>query len=216
MKKLLLVLLSFLSFTGFAQTSKDKDIEAVRKTFQNFRTAVLNKDGALAVKQLDSTTLKYYGHILELTWYADHEIIDTLNAFDRMAVLNLRHRVSRDRLLQLKDAKELIKLNIDSGYISENSVKNFELGNIDLKSKEDFAIGQAKVDGKDIDLTFKFIRENNIWKLQLTEMLKMARKGIEQDIKKRQKSENEYIWTYLILETGRNVAPDIIEPLKKR
>lgn len=214
MKKLLLVLLSFLSFTGFAQTSKNKDIEAVRKTFQDFRAAVLNKDGALAIKQVDAGTVKYYGKILDWTWYADTAIIDTLNVFDRLAVLNLRHRVTKDRLLQLRDAKDLIKLSIDSGYLSENSVKDFEIGDVELKGN--VALGQARVNGKDFNLVFKFIKEQETWKLQLAETLLMARKGMEKDMERQRKGVNEYVWTYLILESGKNVAPEIIEPLKKR
>ncbi|RYD97918.1 MAG: hypothetical protein EOP54_09350 [Sphingobacteriales bacterium] len=217
MKKLLLlvvVVVSFLSFNAFAQTSKDS--EAVKKTFQNFRTAVLNKDGALAAKQVDASTIKYYAKVLDWTWYADTTIIDSLNVLDRLAVLNLRHRVSKDRLLQLKDAKDLIKLSVDSGYFSEHSVKDFEIGNVAVKVKEGIAKGQARVNGKDISLFFKFIKEQDVWKLQLTETLMMAGKGMEQDIKRQEKNENEYIWTYLILESGKNVAPDIIEPLKKR
>lgn len=214
MKKLLLVLLSFLSFSTFAQTSKDT--EAVKMIFQNFRTAVLNKNGALAARQVDASTIKYYGKLLDWTWYADTAIIDTLNVFDRLAVLNLRHRVAKDRLLQLKDGKDLMTLSVDSGFFSENSVKNFEIGNVDLKTKEGTAYGQARVNGQDFNLIFTFIKEKEGWKLQLTEMLQMARQGMELDIKRKGKDVNEYIWTYLVLESGKNVAPEIIKPLKKR
>ncbi|OJV54419.1 MAG: hypothetical protein BGO31_09645 [Bacteroidetes bacterium 43-16] len=214
MKKLLLVLLSFVSLNVFAQIPKD--IEAVKKTFLNFRTAVLNKDGAFGAKQVDENTVKYYQHVLDWTVYADTSVLDTLNVFDRMTVLNLRHRVSKESLLQLKDGTALIKLTIDSGFFAENSVKNFEIGNVDLKYKEGTAVGQAKVDGQDVGMIFKFIREKKAWKLRLAEALAMAKKGMEVDLKRSGKNENEYIWTYLILETGRNVSPEIIDPLKKR
>lgn len=214
MKKLLLVLLSFLSLNVFAQIPKET--EAVKKTFLNFRTAVLNKDGALGAKQVDESTLKYYQHLLDWTLYADTAVLDTLNTFDRMNVLNLRHRVAKESLLQLKDGYALFKLTIDSGFFAENSVKNFEIGKVDIKSKEGIADGQPMFDGKDFGMTFKFIREKKLWKLQLSEVLNMAKKGMELDIKKSGKGENEYIWTYLILETGRNVSPEIANPLKKR
>src|SRR5688572_748402 len=98
MKKIIALTLVLL-LTGFSAIAQKKEEKAVRKAFEDYKTAILNDKGTEAVNYVDSRTLKYYGDIAELVRSADSAKIQTLTIFDKLMVLLIRVRATKEDIL---------------------------------------------------------------------------------------------------------------------
>ena len=61
----------FLLVTGQLTYGQKSEEKLVKKSFDNYKTSILNDKGEKAVKYIDSRTIKYYSEILELVKTAD-------------------------------------------------------------------------------------------------------------------------------------------------
>lgn len=63
-----------------------REEKLVQKSFDNYKTAILNDKGNEAVKYVDSRTIAYYEQMLELVKTADSSKIETLSILDKLIV----------------------------------------------------------------------------------------------------------------------------------
>ena len=106
MKNLFILLLS-LSFTWTASAQK-KEQQKVRAAFESYQKAILNGRGEEAIKFVDSRTLSYYSDILISIKGDDSTAIEALGILDKLMVLTIRHRATKEDILSF-DGKGLLK-----------------------------------------------------------------------------------------------------------
>lgn len=204
---LVLFLFSILS----TSCAKNKEEKKVRAAFDGYKSAILNDKGEEAVKFLDSRTVQYYENMLDFAKNADKDQVNSLSFFDRMMVLFVRYRVSKEDILSFNGEKLLI-YSIESGMVSKSSVVNGSIGKISIA--DDFAKGQLHDDQGALPLYYHFYKEDGQWKLDLTSSFTVAEAALKQVIKESGMEENEYIFAALEVLTGKKPGKEIWETIQ--
>lgn len=207
MRNLIVLVSLFATNASIAQT-KEQDL--VRKTFENYKSAILNDQGDSALLVIDSKTLKYYAEILELVRKADSNKIESLPTTDKFTVLMIRHRAAKTEIAGM-NGEGLFIYAINKGMVGKNSVVNNEVGEVTID--KNFAKGQLLVNKKTAPLYFHFYKENSAWKLNLLSLMPASNVVFKNMIKDSGKTENEFLFEIFEILTGRKISPDIWRPL---
>jgi len=204
----LLVLLT--PMLTIAQQTEEKK---VKKTFEDYKSAILNDKGDEAVKQVDTKTITYYGDILEKVKTADSLKVDRLSLMDKLIVLVIRHRISKEEIMTT-NGKQLLVTAIKMGMVGKSSVINNEVGLV--KVNGNFASGELLVRGQKTPLAFEFHKENGIWKLDLTAIFPAGEAAFHQMVKQSGEPENEYLLSLIELTTGKEPKAEVWVPTSQR
>src|SRR5688572_16029725 len=84
------------SITCLAQKADEK---AVRSSFQKYKEAISEKNGKEAIQYVSDKTIKYYDEVLVWVKTADSMKLESLTLLDKMMVLVMRHRSTKEQLL---------------------------------------------------------------------------------------------------------------------
>ncbi|TKG91572.1 hypothetical protein EYV94_21340 [Puteibacter caeruleilacunae] len=209
LKKLTTLLIGLLAVCTIS--AKESEEELVRKSFNNYKSAILNDRGEEAVKFVDSNTIKYYSEILEKTKTAKPAEVKSLGLMDRLMVLAIRHRASKSNILSF-DGKALLVYAIKEGMVGKNSVKNNSIGKV--KVNGNFATGNMLVNGQATPLDFQFNKENGTWKVDLTAIFPAGTMAFKEMQKNSGKDENEFLMMLLEMASGKKPKDDIWNELE--
>jgi hypothetical protein len=202
-----LLLISFVQ--AFAQTESNDKL--VKKTFNNYKKAILEDKGAEASEWVDSKTLSFYDRMLKISLHGDSVSVQKLDFLEKLTVLMVRHRVPVNELLSMS-GKDFFIYAIDQGMVGKGSVMTIDIG--DVKITDNFATGQMLANGKPTPLNFGFNKENNTWKVDLTSIFPASNAGLNKMIADEGMTDIEYIFNALEMLTGRPVEDSIWKPLK--
>lgn len=207
MKALSILILLFISQFIFSQKSQEK---LVRKSFEKYKSSILNDKGEDAVEYVDSKTINYYSDILEVVITADSLKIEALSILDKVMVLAIRHRTENEQIMSF-DGKSLLIYAIEEGMVGKNSVANNSIGEVIIN--EEFAKGQFIANGQETALYFHFYKENKLWKIDLTSIFPASIVAFENMISQSGKAENEFLFEVLEMMTGERPSSEIWEPI---
>lgn len=199
--------LLLLTTAGRAQN----DTTAVRECFNRYKSAILNDRGEEAAGYVDSRTLQYYSTMLELVKHADSTTLSTYSFFNKLMVLIVRHRTTKEELEPM-DGKALLIYAINSGMVGKNSVARNEIGTVTVD--DSFATGQLVNDGKPTPLNFHFYREEGQWKLDLTALFPTAETAMKAMVVESGEPEDEFLLTLLEMTTGQKPDASVWQPLE--
>ena len=192
---------------AYGQKSEEK---LVRKSFDNYKTSILNDKGDEAVKYVDSRTIKYYDDILELVKTADSAKIETLSILDKLMVFSVRHRTSKDDILSF-DGKSLLVYAIKSGMVGKNSVVNAAIGDVTIDNE--FAKGQFMANGQKAPFYLHFYKEDGQWKSDLTSLFPISTMAFKKMADDSGEDQNEYLFSLLEMITGKKPGAEIWKPI---
>jgi hypothetical protein len=204
-----LALFAIPTLTIAQQTEEQK----VKKTFDTYKSAILNDKGEEAVEQVDSKTINYYGEILEKVRNADSLAVDKLSLMDKLIVLVVRHRIPKEEILAT-NGKQLLVTAIKMGMVGKSSVINNEVGAV--KVNGNFASGELLVRGQKTPLAFEFNKENSAWKLDLTALFPAGEAAFRQMVKQSGEPENAYLLSLIELTSGKEPGSEVWVPAKQR
>jgi hypothetical protein len=211
----LLSLLSLLSClarplpAGAATAPPANDPEAVRRDFTAYKNALIDRDGAAAVKLVSANSFRKYDQLRQLALSATREELDKLSDVDRMFALSMRLRTPRE-LLRSGSPEDLIAHSVSSSKAG-SSVERAELGDIDFESG--LASAQIRMGVRPVPGTFQFRQEDGRWKFDLEHALDMSRGTIKAQAGQKKISEDELILQMLAAADGKPVGPEIWKPL---
>jgi hypothetical protein len=216
MTKAITTLILFIALITSCESPQDKakpvdETGAVRAAFDNYKSAILNDQGEDAVKYVDSRTMKYYSDMLELVKNANEAEVNALSVVDKMMVLTVRHRTSKEDILSF-DGKELLVYAIKSGMVGKNSVSDNTIGEITIDNN--FAKGQLISKGQKAPFYFHFYKEDDQWKIDITSIFSVATATFENIIQESGQEENEFIFSLLEMVSGKKPGPEVWEPVK--
>lgn len=103
----------------------------VKEAFNNYKSSILNDKGEDVVNYVDTNTIKYYEKILELAKNADHKEIASLSLLDKLMVILIRHRISKEDIFSF-DGRGLLIYAIENGMVGKDSVVNNSIGGISV------------------------------------------------------------------------------------
>ncbi len=210
MKKVvgLLLMAMIVVSSSFGQKKEEKQ---VRKTFENYKSAILNDTGVEAAEYVDRRTIDYYTCILELSKIADSATVNNLSIMDKLMVFSVRHRVPKDLILSF-DGKDFFVYAIKSGMVGKNSVSNNAIGDVEING--DFAKGQFLYLGEAVPFYWHFYKEQEKWKVDLTSIFEISIVAFDKLVEESGEEENAYLFSLLEMLTGKVVENDIWQTIE--
>jgi len=213
--KNLLVLITVFILSGCAehsnkQVNKAEESKKVAECYKEYKNAILEQRGNDAVKCIDERTILYYKTMLQTALTADSATVQKLGVLDKAMVLTTRVRIPNDTIVTMNDTSFFVYA-VNSGMIGKNSVKSFDIDNIEIDGE--FAKGQIVSKGKKSPLFFAFHKEGGRWKIDLTSVFKSSKEGMEMMIKKTGLSEDEFILYSISYITGEKNKTDVWHPI---
>jgi hypothetical protein len=188
-----------LSFSAYA--SEDDDY-SIMTTFENYRSAILNRDGVKAYSLVDKNTREYYSKSVNRALRLPENETKKLNILDKINVLLARHSIDRTKLSTM-NGKTFFIYAVSKGWISEESASKMKIkvGAVN----NDFGKSHIITEKGEAPFGFSFRKENGQWKIDLTSIFHISRIAFEQQIKKMDMQENDFL--FLVLETNNGIKP---------
>lgn len=184
--------------------------DAVKDSFLNYQAALLTGDGEKAANAVTQGSRDYYRAYADQALTLDRQGLKQLHVADRVTVMLLRHSLDRQQLESMTGG-EIIAYAVEQGWIDKESTARIRLG--DYAVQGDFA--SAALLGKDgaaSPFKLEFLMEDGQWRLDLAEMLKIARFGIDYAVRQSGMSEEEFVFFVLEYSSGRKPGPEIWSP----
>lgn len=208
-KRTLKCLITFIFSVTFCYAQTD-DKDLVLKSFDGYKNSILTDKGEEAVNFVDSRTMKYYDNILEKVKRADSVEVDALGLIDKITVLTYRLKASDEELSSFS-GKDLFIFAIDNGMVGKSSIVNSTLGEVSIS--EDFASAEFIINGRVTSFSFHFYREDNIWRIDITNLFELGTFAFKKLIEDSGQEENEFILNVLELATGSKPSNKIWKPI---
>jgi len=208
MKHLLIyILLLFL----FSCTDKTQDIEDIKTCYNTYNEALKNADGNKAVENVDKNTLAYYDKVLKKAISADSIEIMNMPTIDKITVLSIRQSISKDNILSFT-AKDLFVNAINEKILAKNSTDELVISKVLVKSIS--ANTEMLFQGEKLPFTFRFNKEDNAWKFDVTSLFDFAESGFKQAVASSGMTENELIIMAIEESSIDNPKNDLWNPLQ--
>jgi len=201
-----MTVLLFSAHLAYGQESEEK---LVRKSFENYKFAILNDKGDEAVKYVDSRTIKYYSDILDLVKTADSSKVESLSILDKLMVLVVRHRTSREEIFKF-DGKSLFVYAIKNRMVGISVASN-TIGDVTID--QNFAKGELITKGEKTPYFFHFYKEEKIWKIDLTSLFPVAIMAFNKIADESGQAQNDFLLSLLEMTTGIKPGPEIWKPV---
>ena len=183
---------------------------AVQEVFDSYRTAILERDTDSAYNAIASKTKTYYsdmlGHVLE----SDAATVEALPILDQLIILRSRHQISAEELVAM-NGESYFKYAVDRGWIDSGSVKQVEIAEIVISGET--ATSKIQKDGQVAPIGFRFDREFDGWKIDLTSILDISEGAMQRLIRESGMSQTEFL-TFLIESVSETKVQDSVwQPL---
>jgi len=193
------------------QFSDADDQKEIEYSFTQYKTAILNKNSDLAIKYLSQTTIDYYGEMLSLVKNANKTEVQSRMLIDQMMILSVRWIFDEATLSKLNNGNDMLTLAINNGLIGEQSVSGLSINSV--KVSKGIAFVELKTNNGVAPQIFKFINENNVWKIDLTSIFPETNIVLQSLAKKSGLIEEEFIFQVLESQTGVRPSDAIWQPI---
>jgi len=187
------------------------EADAVRKTFTDYKDAVVAADGAAAVRLITQRTVDEYQKYTDWARTANRTTLDSLSAFSKIQVLLIKHRLPNEKLLALH-GETVFSYAVDQGWVGEETVMATTIDDIQVSG--DSATARVHIDNKKTPNRYRFSRESGAWKFDLLQTMQAADQVLASQIEQTGLSENDFILRMLEGVSGRKPTETISEPLK--
>lgn len=170
-RALLLVLLSWICTAISAQN----DSAELSRIFQNYRTALQNRDAEQAIAQLNRRTTQYYDSMLQVVRFADSAALSRQGVLSQLLVLAIRMQVPVSEIRVMR-GKDLLAFGIRNGMVGVAGLERAVPGYPDVRDKSAFV--PLWFDGQQSKLSLRFDREGS-WKLDMIDLMAAGEAGLQ-------------------------------------
>lgn len=170
-RALLILWLTGSNFSLHAQS----DSAELRRIFQNYRTALQNRDADQAIAQLNRRTTGYYDSMLQVVRFADSTALSRHGVLSQLLVLAIRLQVPESEIRVMR-GKDLLAFGIRNGMVGvaglDRAVTGYPL--------VDGSIARVPLwfDGQQSKLSLRFDKEG-IWRLDMIDMMAAGEAGLQ-------------------------------------
>jgi hypothetical protein len=171
--------------------------------FENYRSAILNRDGVKAYSLVDENTREYYSISAKRALRLPEKETRKLNILDKINVLLARHSIDKSKLSTM-NGKTFFIYAVDQGWISEESVSKIKIKVVTVNNN--FGKSHLITEKGEAPFGFSFRKENGKWKIDLTSTFNITRMAFSQKIKQMGMQENEFL--FLVLESNNGIKPN--------
>jgi hypothetical protein len=192
------------------RTAADTPERSVEVAFLVYKSALQQRSGAVASGLMTRASHGYYRQIADEALTADRQRLLELPVSDRMTVLMFRHGLTVEKLRHAS-GKALAATAVDRGWFGQTGAAAVELTNFRITGDEATAnlLGKS---GEVSEVTMKFLREDDAWRIDLLHSLEQGRKAMKLGLALSGMSEDELVHIALEKATGRKPGPEIWNP----
>lgn len=208
--KIVSFILAIVITTVITSCGSNNEKSLIKECFSQYKTSILNKDGASSVQYVTQSTIEEYGKYLEWAKFGEKNELQNLSISNKLQVLLIKHRVPEKTILD-STGESIFQYAVSNGWIGEAGTVKTETGEINLY--DNTAVADVVVDGKRVPVKFHFTKEDNQWKFNLVKLLKITNAALEMKLKERGTSEDQFITIVIESLSGRKMDESIWEPL---
>ena len=192
--RICLIIFLFAFLSPLSGSATDQSAEIIQ-SFATYKEAIFDDNGELAWSLVDKNTQEYYDKITRMAIYADKPSILALKTWDQVMVLEMRHKIPHELLINMngKDYfKYLVKKNVIGG---DWMYEKLSLGKIETDGH--FAKAEIRYRGGTTRYYFHFNFENGSWKPDIQYLYNhwgyTILPGLEKENKWDEKSRQDFI-----------------------
>jgi len=189
------------------------DAQGIQKTFDAYKTAILNTDGPTAAAHVSKRTIDEYQQYVDWCRLADRQTLETLSTINKFQVLLLKHRIPKDDLMKM-DGEAVFIHAVNNDWIGKNSVIVTTIG--DIQTSDGRGTAAVSMNQEKAPSRFHFIEEEGSWKFDLIQTLRDADQILKMQMRQLGLEEDEFIFRMIESVSGRKVPASIWEPLEKK
>jgi hypothetical protein len=193
------------------EAKSQEEASAVRQSFAAYKEAVLNDKGQEALAVITRNSRQYYGQMKQLALKAPEAEVRQLSTGNKMMVLFIRHRIPLNSL-QGMTSENLFVHTVNQGWVGKSGVIKIDIGKVEISGKH--AVAEIVHSGQPTPLRYRFAKEEDKWKMDLSSAMTMAEQSFKQMIKEEDMDEDEFIFTVIELASGKKVPEKIWQPLQ--
>jgi hypothetical protein len=182
------------------------DGEAIKATFERYRTEVLAGNGAAVAGIVSPSTITHYGEVVELAQTAGPEEIAGAEVMDRLMIARLRVSMPPEELAAM-DGAGLLVYGVDNGMIDASSVETSSLGEVRVEGDRGFA--EMVVDSVPSGVDWEFVRAGSDWTFDLAAGFPLINDTLSQVAAENGMSDDEFIFEAATMVTGLPVDASI-------
>ncbi len=186
MRLLITTLFFLLSISGNVLSSEG----AVMGCFEQYKMALIEKNGIDAVSVIDQNTTTYYNKILHEAKYGNLDQFTKAPIVDKILILRARTSIEK-KLLKSMSGEDFFIYAVNENWVNASTITNTILGEITLDGKK----ASTKLRGRKgvLPIGFNFYLVKDQWKIDLTSITPTVERGIQNMIKFANLTEVEYL-----------------------
>jgi len=197
-----------LSAAVSAQQGQTTEARAIETAFSEYKTALLEENGAKAADIVSARTIAFYEGIRTQALTTPREKLSSLDFMSRLMVIRVRHEFTKAQIEQLTGRK-LLAFAVDRGWISRSGVATIEqLTDIQVNGSK----ASASIPGGRGFPLFHFVKESGQWKLDLVASFDIGNMAMKEEIKKSGMTEDQFIVRILTMLSNRKVDDSVYSP----
>ena len=185
----------------------------VEEDYAAFKDALLDSDGAEAVRYVTEETIAFYDRCRKMALDSEGVDFASLGQMEVVLTFQLRYLLNAASLREM-DGRSLFAWAVRNGLVKKETLKGIELNGVQHEGET--AIATLSKDGQPVnDLVFHFERRDGVWRLDLMRITKLTGEALDEIRRKAGKSKIEMA-VYLLERTyDTQIPPQILEgPLK--
>lgn len=186
--------------------------EAVAKSFGDYKSAILNQRGEVAVGLVTRRTIDEYQRYVDWALAADRKTMESLSFINRFQVFLLRHRVPADMLQQL-DGRSAFVYAVDRDWIGKNGVIRSTLGTVEVANNR--ATADVLISGEKVPTRFQFTKEAGTWKFDLIQVIRDTDQALKAAARQKGMTEDDFMFSLIETVSGRRVEETIWTPIRR-
>lgn len=192
-----------------AQAAADEEL-AVRQAFEDYRNALLDRQGDIAGFLVTPETLGFYMRAAEAALQATSDDLAELPLVQQLLALRLRQAFPPDRL-QAMTAEDLVGASVGEGLMDPRGLRGLSLGPVEVIGGVALA-PQVDPQGREIGVIWRFRKVDDIWRIDLRPSL-MAANGLLVALQRQRGLSREALLLDLVAGSiGRPVDKSLLTP----
>jgi hypothetical protein len=185
----------------------------VEQAYETHKLAIIQKNSQQGIQVISQASIAQHDKFQRLALHGTKKEIRKQPLSEQVSILTIRKKVPFKKL-QKMDGKKLYQYTIKNGWTPAEWMKPQTLSHI--KAKGNKAKARVLVDKKFFGLELHFVKEDDLWKVDLPSLSKPVSFGMKFAMQKEGLSEEAFIISAVGQAVGKPVDGSVWEPLLKK
>ncbi len=162
--------------------SADTDNPLILKSLEDYKELALQGSGDKVAALLRKPTLDYYQGLRQAIFDENKEQVQSRSFVDQVIIIRTRILADMETLAKL-DSAQFTSYVYRSGYVAKSSISHHGMGEITYDEATKEAKAPAVINGELQNAYYTFKKEDNIWKVDISQVIPLVNEAMENDIR---------------------------------